>query len=80
MLIVLTLVPVLDQYRITALEKLSPRRPPSHARRLTQPCRNVVPALGARKRQHEARWTLYSAKAQHYQQQLADVLQAAATL
>jgi hypothetical protein len=36
-------------------------------------------ALGARKRQHETRWATYSAKAQHYHQQLADVGQAAAT-
>jgi hypothetical protein len=43
---------------------------------LVQKCRIV--ALGAQKRQHETRWTTYSAKAQYYQQQLVDVRQAAA--
>jgi hypothetical protein len=44
---------------------------------LVQKCRIV--ALGARKRQHAIRWALYRAKEQHYQQQLADIPQAAAT-
>src|SRR6266446_2670608 len=75
-------VPVLDQYRITALEKIL-TAPLSLSQRqavlthLVQKCRIV--ALGALKRQHETRWALYSAKAQHYQQQLADGGQAAAT-
>jgi hypothetical protein len=75
-------VPVLDQYRITALEKilaaplnLSQRQ--AVLTQLAQKCRIV--ALGARKRQHETRWALYSARAQHYQQQLAEILPAAAT-
>jgi hypothetical protein len=44
---------------------------------LVQKCRIV--ALGARKRQYKTRWTTYSAKEQYYQQQLADLRQAAAT-
>ncbi len=75
-------VPVLDQYRITALEKMltAPLRLSQRQAVLTQLVQKChIVALGARKRQHETRWTLYSAKAQHYQQQLADVLQAAAT-
>ena len=53
-------VPVLDQYRITALEKML-TAPLSLSQRqavlthLVQKCRIV--ALGARKRQHETRWT-----------------------
>src|SRR5919198_1298799 len=76
-------IPVLDQYRIMALEKilaapltLSQRQ--AVLAHLIQKCRVV--AQGAHKRQHEARWATYSAKAQHYQQQLTDVRQAAATL
>ena len=52
-------VPVLDQYRITALEKIL-TAPLSLSQRqavlthLVQKCRIV--ALGARKRQHETRW------------------------
>src|SRR5919108_3565507 len=69
-------VPVLDQYRVTALEKIL-TAPLSLSQRqavlthLVQKCHIV--ALGARKRQHETRRATYSAKAQHYQQQLADV-------
>jgi glycosyltransferase involved in cell wall biosynthesis len=68
-------IPVLDQYRITALEKILaapltlPQRQAVLAQ-LLQKCRVV--AQGARKRQHEARWATYSAKAQRYQQQLAE--------
>ncbi len=68
-------IPVLDQYRITALEKilaapltLSQRQ--AVLAQLLQKCRVV--AQGARKRQHEARWATYSAKAQRYQRQLAE--------
>jgi glycosyltransferase involved in cell wall biosynthesis len=70
-------IPVLDQYRITALEKilaapltLSQRR--AVLEHLIQKCRIV--AQGAHKRQHEARWATYSAKAQRYQQQLTEAL------
>jgi len=68
---------VLDQYRITALEKilaaaltLSQRQ--AVLAHLVQKCRVV--AQGAHKRQQEARWATYSAKAQRYQQQLAEAL------
>ncbi len=64
-------IPVLDQYRITALEKilaapltLSQRQ--AVLEHLAQKCRVV--AQGAHKRQHEARWATYSAKAQPHQQ------------
>jgi len=74
-------IPVLDQYRITALEKilaapltLSQRQ--AVLAQLLQKCRVV--AQGAYKRQHEARWATYSVKAQHYQQQLADACHTAA--
>jgi glycosyltransferase involved in cell wall biosynthesis len=75
-------VPVLDQYRITALEKiltasLSLSQRQAVLTQLVQKCRIV--ALGARKRQHGTRWALYSVKEQLYRQQLAEVLQAAAT-
>jgi glycosyltransferase involved in cell wall biosynthesis len=70
-------VPVLDQYRITALEKilaapltLSQRQ--AVLEHLVQKCRVV--AQGAYKRQQVARWATYSAKAQRYQQQLAEAL------
>jgi hypothetical protein len=73
---------VLDQYRITALEKiltasLSLSQRQMVLTHLVQKCRIV--ALGAQKRQHETRWATYSAKEQYYQQQLADLHQAAAT-
>jgi hypothetical protein len=76
-------VPVLDQYRITALEKiltapLSLSQRQAVLTQLVQKCRIV--ALGARKRQYETHWATYSAKAQYYQQQLADIGQAAVTL
>jgi len=72
----------LDQYRLTALQKiltalLSPSQRQAVLTHLVQKCRIV--ALGAQKRQHETRWATYNAKAQHYQQQLADVYHAAAT-
>jgi glycosyltransferase involved in cell wall biosynthesis len=72
-------IPVLDQYRIMALEKTltAPLSVPQHQAVLThlvQKCRIV--AQGAQKRQHAARWALYQAKEQHYRQQLAAVLQA----
>jgi hypothetical protein len=56
---------------------LSPSQQQAVLTHLVQKCRIV--ALGAQKRQHETRWATYSAKAQHYQQQLADVRQVAAT-
>jgi len=73
-------IPVLDQYRITALEKIL-AAPLTWSQRqavltqLIQKCRVV--AQGAHKRQHEARWATYSAKAQRYQQQLTDALHTA---
>jgi glycosyltransferase involved in cell wall biosynthesis len=75
-------VPVLDQYRITALEKiltasLSLSQRQAVLMQLVRKCRIV--ALGARKRQHGTCWALYSVKEQLYRQQLAEVLQAAAT-
>ena len=72
-------VPVLDQYRIMALEKIltAPLSVPQRQAvlaHLVQKC--CIVAQGAQKRQHAARWALYQAKEQHYQQQLAAVLQA----
>jgi glycosyltransferase involved in cell wall biosynthesis len=69
-------LPMLDQYRITALEKiltapLTPARRQAVLTHLVQKCRIV--AQGAQKRQHEARWLTYSAKAQHYRQQWAEI-------
>jgi len=74
-------IPVLDQYRITALEKILAAPLTSSQRQavliqLLQKCRVV--AQGAYKRQQELRWATYSAKAQHYQQQLADTYHTAA--
>jgi len=69
-------IPLLDQYRITALEKIL-TVPLTLSQRqlvlahLVQKCRVV--AQGARKRQHMARWTTYSAKEQHYRQQLTEL-------
>ena len=65
--------PVLDRYRIQALEKaLATPLPAAHRRavleQLVAKCRIV--AQGARKRQHTDRWTRYAAKAQHYRQRL----------
>lgn len=67
-------VPVLDQYRITALERIltAPLSPEYHQAvlvHLVEKCRIV--ALGAAKRQHTVRQALYEAKATHYRQQLA---------
>ncbi len=72
-------VPVLDQYRIMALEKIltAPLSVPQRQAvlaHLVQKC--CIVAQGAQKRQHAARWALYQAKEQHYQQQLAAVLRA----
>ena len=65
--------PVLDRYRIQALEKaLATPLPPEHRRavleQLVAKCHIV--AQGARKRQHTNRWTFYAAKEQQYRQQL----------
>ena len=69
-------VPVLDQYRITALEKilaspLTQVQQRAVLEHLVQKC--SVVAQGARKRHHEARWAMYHDKAQRYQQQLASL-------
>lgn len=76
-------IPVLDQYRITALEKilaapltLSQRQ--AVLAQLIEKCRIV--AQGAQKRQHQAQWATYSAKAQRYQHQLAEALHTTAVL
>ena len=73
-------VPVLDQYRIMALEKaltlpltLPQRR--AVLEHLVRKCRIV--AQGACKRRHEGRWATYTAKEQGYRQQLAHLEQAA---
>jgi glycosyltransferase involved in cell wall biosynthesis len=73
-------VPVLDQYRIAALEHIltAPLSLPQRQAVLDQlvhKCRIV--ALGAHKRQHEARHAMYRAKHAHYQQQLAALSAAA---
>ena len=65
--------PVLDRYRIKALEKaLAAPLPPAHRRavleQLVARCRIV--AHGARKRQHADRWACYAAKEQQYRQRL----------
>lgn len=72
-------VPVLDQYRIMALEKmllaaLSLTQRQQVLAQLVTKCRIV--AQGARKRQLEKRWHTYEAKAQGYQQQLDTLVQA----
>jgi len=69
-------IPVLDQYRITALEKmltapLTPAQRHAVLAYLVQKCRIV--AQGAHRRQHQARWATYSAKAQHYRQQWTEL-------
>ena len=66
-------IPVLDRYRIQALEKaLTMPLPAAHRRavleQLVAKCRIV--AQGARKRQHADRWACYNAKEQQYQQRL----------
>lgn len=68
-------VPVLDQHRIAALEKilasdLTRLQRQAVLEQLVRKCRIV--AQGARKRQNESRWAAYHAKEQGYQQQLAD--------
>ena len=65
--------PVLDRYRIKALEKaLATPLPPAHRRavleQLVVKCRIVT--QGARKRQHADRWACYAAKEQQYRQRL----------
>lgn len=67
-------VPVLDQYRITALEKilaapLTVVQRQQVLRQLVTKCRIV--AQGARKRHLEERWQSYHTRAETYQQQLA---------
>jgi hypothetical protein len=71
-------VPVLDQYRIVALEKMLHSTLPLAQRRavlehLVEKCRIV--ASGARKRQLTGRWETYQAKAEIYCQQLAGLYQ-----
>ena len=66
-------IPVLDRYRIKALEKaLATPLPAAHRRavleQLVAKCRIV--AQGARKRQHTDRWACYDAKARQYRQRL----------
>lgn len=73
-------IPVLDQYRITAMENIL-NAPLSLSQRqavlaqLAEKCRIV--ALGAHKRQYTERWALYQAKQQRYTQDLASLMQAA---
>ncbi|MGQ4807401.1 hypothetical protein NKDENANG_00749 [Candidatus Entotheonellaceae bacterium PAL068K] len=69
-------VPILDQYRITGLEKILTARLTEVQRRavlehVVRKCQIV--AQGARKRHNEARWAIYDTKARRYQQQLADL-------
>lgn len=66
-------VPVLDQYRITALEKALTMKLTTAQRQavldqLVRKC--TIVAQGARKRQNEARWAIYRTKAHIYRQQL----------
>lgn len=73
-------IPVLDQYRITALEKLLRMPLPLPQRQavlwhLVQKC--AVVAQGACKRHHEARWACYQCKEQRYRRQLASLEQVA---
>ena len=65
--------PVLDRYRIKALEKaLTMPLPAEHRRavleQLVAKCRIV--AQGAKKRQHTGRWACHNAKEQQYRQRL----------
>ena len=65
--------PVLDRYRIKALEKaLTMPLPAAHRRavleQLVAKCRIV--AQGAKKRQHTGRWACYDAKEQQHRQRL----------
>jgi glycosyltransferase involved in cell wall biosynthesis len=69
-------VPILDRYRIMALEKslavpLSMVQRRAVLQQLVRKCRIV--AQGARKRQHTTRWAIYEAKERCYGQQLADL-------
>jgi glycosyltransferase involved in cell wall biosynthesis len=71
-------IPVLDQYRIMALEKLLRTPLPLPQRQavlwhLVQKC--AVVAQGARKRDHEARWACYQGKEQQYRRQLVSLEQ-----
>ena len=66
-------LPVLDRYRVKALEKaLATPLPPEYRRavleQLVAKCRIV--AQGARKRHHADRWACYNAKEQQYRQRL----------
>lgn len=66
--------PVLDRYRITALDKMLRSALPFPHRQavlthLMQKC--AIVAQGARKREHHARWVCYEAKAWQYRRQLA---------
>ena len=65
--------PVLDRYRLKALEKaLATNLRPAHRRavleQLVAKCRIV--AQGARKRQHLDRWACYAGKEEAYRWQL----------
>jgi glycosyltransferase involved in cell wall biosynthesis len=69
-------VPILDRYRIMALEKILAEPLTIVQRRavlqqLVRKCRIV--AQGACKRQHTARWATYDGKARYYRQQLIDL-------
>lgn len=69
-------VPVLDRYRIAALEKMlrTPLTVPQRCAVLTvlsQKC--AIVAQGARKRHHQARWACYRAKELQYRRHLACV-------
>lgn len=66
--------PVLDRYRIIALDKMLRSALPLPHRQavltyLAQKC--AIVAQGARKREHHARWACYEAKARQYRRQLA---------
>jgi hypothetical protein len=66
--------PVLDRYRIIALDKMLRSALPLPHRQavlahLTQKC--AIVAQGARKREHHARAACYEAKARQYRRQLA---------
>jgi glycosyltransferase involved in cell wall biosynthesis len=74
-------VPILDRYRIIALEKilttpLTALQRQAVLEHLVQKCHIV--AQGARKRHHEARWIAYQAKEQTYRRQLAHLRQSGA--
>jgi glycosyltransferase involved in cell wall biosynthesis len=76
-------VPVLDQYRIVALEKMRQAALSLAQRRavlehLVEKCRIV--AHGARKRRLEGRWEMYQVKAELYGQELVNLHQPAAEI